>query len=43
MFLLTLARWMVMQALYWLGIQPRTLSRFYAPVRSAQARIEGTE
>ena len=28
----TFARWMIMQALYWLGIQPRTLGRFYAPV-----------
>lgn len=37
------ARWMVMQALFWLGIQPRTLGRFYAPVRSTPARHESAE
>jgi rSAM/selenodomain-associated transferase 2 len=30
---LTFTRWTVMQALYWLGVQPRTLGRFYAPIR----------
>jgi len=35
-FVLMFARWMAMQALYWLGIHPRTLGRFYAPVRSKQ-------
>lgn len=37
------AGWMVMQALFWLGIQPRTLGRFYAPVRSTPARHESAE
>ncbi|HEY2971601.1 MAG TPA: TIGR04283 family arsenosugar biosynthesis glycosyltransferase [Pyrinomonadaceae bacterium] len=37
------AKWMVMQALFWLGIQPRTLGRFYAPVRSTPARHESAE
>jgi rSAM/selenodomain-associated transferase 2 len=35
-FVFTFARWMVMQALYLLGMHPRTLGRFYAPVRSKQ-------
>jgi len=35
-FVLMFARWMAMQALYWLGIHPRALGRFYAPVRSKQ-------
>jgi rSAM/selenodomain-associated transferase 2 len=39
-FAFTFARWMVMQALYWLGVQPRTLGRFYAPVRSKQRFTE---
>jgi GT2 family glycosyltransferase len=42
-FAFTFVRWMVMQALYWLGIQPRTLGRFYAPVRSAKGRTESIE
>ena len=37
------AKWMVMQALFWLGIQPRTLGRFYAPVRSTPAKHESAE
>jgi hypothetical protein len=32
-FAFTFARWMVMQALFCLGMQPRTLGRFYPPVR----------
>ena len=32
-FALTFARWSLMQALYWLGVPPRTLGRMYAPVR----------
>ncbi|MCA1616332.1 MAG: TIGR04283 family arsenosugar biosynthesis glycosyltransferase [Acidobacteria bacterium] len=37
-FLLTFARWAGLQLLYWLGVHPRTLAGFYAPVRSARAR-----
>ncbi len=33
-FALMFARWVAMQALFWLGMRPRTLGRFYAPVRS---------
>ena len=32
-FALTFARWALLQALYWLGVHPRTLGRMYAPVR----------
>jgi rSAM/selenodomain-associated transferase 2 len=32
-FVLTFARWTIMQVLYWLGIQPRTIGRIYTPVR----------
>jgi rSAM/selenodomain-associated transferase 2 len=39
-FALTFARWSVLQALYWIGVHPRTLSRFYAPVRHARAANE---
>lgn len=35
-FALMFARWVAMQALFWLGMRPRTLGRFYAPVRSEQ-------
>lgn len=40
----TFARWSFLQVLYWLGVHPRVLNRFYAPVRrqrgggSARAR-----
>ena len=34
-FALTFARWAVMQGLYWIGIPPRLLNQFYAPIRSA--------
>ena len=37
-FALTFTRWIVMQALYWLGVEPRTLGRFYAPVRSTSEK-----
>jgi rSAM/selenodomain-associated transferase 2 len=37
-FALTFARWSILQALYWLGVSPRTLGRLYAPVRAAGAR-----
>lgn len=32
-FALTFARWSLLQALYWAGVPPHTLARFYAPVR----------
>ena len=33
-FALMFVRWVAMQALFWLGVRPRTIGRFYAPVRS---------
>lgn len=42
-FAFTFTRWMVMQGLYWVGIQPRTLGRLYAPIRSTQRRVESPE
>lgn len=35
-FSLTFARWAFLQVLYWLGVNPRTLGRMYAPVRAAK-------
>lgn len=35
-FALTFARWSLLQSLYWLGVSPHTLARFYAPVRGAR-------
>ncbi len=35
-FLVTFTRWVFMQALYWLGVSPRRLGRFYAPVRAGE-------
>jgi rSAM/selenodomain-associated transferase 2 len=32
-FAFTFARWSLLQALYWLGVNPHTLSRLYAPIR----------
>jgi rSAM/selenodomain-associated transferase 2 len=32
-FLLTFARWTLLQVLYWLGIPPRQLNRLYQPLR----------
>jgi len=32
-FALTFARWSTLQALYWLGVDPRRLGRMYAPIR----------
>jgi len=29
----TFARWSILQALYWIGVSPRTLSKLYAPLR----------
>lgn len=41
-FAFTFGRWVVMQLLYWLGIQPWILGRFYPPVRSNE-RLNATE
>lgn len=35
-FTLTFARWSLLQTLYWLGVSPHTLARFYAPIRGAR-------
>lgn len=32
-FPLIFARWSVLQLLYWLGVNPRTLNRYYPPIR----------
>ena len=37
-FVLTFARWSILQGLYWLGFSPRVLNQLYTPVRSARAR-----
>lgn len=42
-FVLTFARWSLLQLLYWLGVRPRTLGRLYAPVRGAKQRVKGDE
>jgi hypothetical protein len=34
-FPLTFARWAGLQGLYWLGVDPSTLGRLYAPVRQS--------
>jgi rSAM/selenodomain-associated transferase 2 len=39
-FALTFARWSFLQALYWLGVNPRTLGRMYAPVRGVEMKPE---
>ena len=39
-FALTFARWSFLQALYWLGVDPRRLGRHYAPVRAAGGKTE---
>ena len=40
-FALTFARWSTLQALYWAGVHPRALVRFYAPVRAARSKQPG--
>lgn len=32
-FLLTFAKWSLFQGLYWVGFSPKTLARFYKPIR----------
>jgi hypothetical protein len=34
--LITFSRWVVMQCLYWFGVNPEGLGRFYQPVRNAE-------
>lgn len=34
-FSLTFARWSMLQVLYWMGVSPQRLGRFYAPIRKA--------
>jgi rSAM/selenodomain-associated transferase 2 len=38
-FAFTFARWMFMQVLYWLGMQPQTLGRFYTPIRKPEPGV----
>jgi rSAM/selenodomain-associated transferase 2 len=40
-FTLTFARWAAMQVLYWLGVSPYTLARWYAPIRSRRSDSRG--
>lgn len=42
-FAFTFARWSFMQALYWAGVSPHTLGRFYAPIRIRQARDDARQ
>ena len=37
-FALTFTRWAILQALYWAGVNPRILSRLYAPIRNARVK-----
>ena len=37
-FVLTFARWSLLQTLYWLGVSPHTLARLYTHVREAGTR-----
>jgi hypothetical protein len=38
-FTLVFLRWVAMQMLFWLGVSPHRLDRFYAPVRERQRRM----
>ena len=42
-FTLTFARWAAMQGLYWLGVSPHTLARWYAPIRSGSSTERGSD
>lgn len=37
----TFARWSILQALYWIGVSPRTLSKLYAPLRKQELQSGG--
>lgn len=37
-FILTFARWSILQGLYWLGISPHLLDQLYVPVRATRSR-----
>lgn len=40
-FVRTFMRWTTLQLLYWLGVNPRRLGAFYAPVREGSDRLSG--
>lgn len=40
---LMLARWLTLQVLYWLGVPPARLARFYAAIRSPRSRTYASE
>ncbi len=40
-FALVFARWSTLQALYWAGVHPRFLVKFYAPVRAVRSKQSG--
>jgi rSAM/selenodomain-associated transferase 2 len=42
-FALTFARWSVLQILYWLGVSPHTLGRWYKHVRAPGVRVVNSE
>jgi uncharacterized protein len=37
---LTFAKWTAMQIMYWAGVHPEVLGRWYAPIRSRGSRVE---
>jgi rSAM/selenodomain-associated transferase 2 len=39
-FVITFTRWVVMQLLYWLGVSPRRLGRFYAPQCESRGELK---
>jgi len=39
-FAVTFARWASLQVLYWLGVKPSTLARFYTAIREAPGQVE---
>ncbi len=39
-FLLTFARWMLLQVLYWVGVNPQALYKLYAPIRDPKLSQE---
>ncbi len=36
-FILTFARWIILQVLFWIGVHPLKLARLYAPIRSSSS------
>lgn len=39
-FVVTFIRWLALQLLYWLGVNPRRLAAFYSPVREGSDQIQ---